>query len=134
MVLDYIHLYGSRLHARHLRNYRPADERILTINGKQIITYTIITAPEKLRIIAAHHLRRPLSQKPYVSEVIVVGRIRREKYKVLHLSELKVTAVNYLTDEFSVQEINNIVNVIATKYRVQRQIVRVLKPMSSPNS
>lgn len=134
MVLDYIHLYGSRLHARHLRNHRPADERILTINGKQIITYTIITAPEKLQIIAAHQQRRPLSREPYVSEVIVVGCIRREKYKVLYPSELKVTAVNYLTDEFSVQEINNIVNVIATKYRVQRQIVRVLKPISSPNS
>jgi hypothetical protein len=130
MVLDYIHINGSRLHARHLRNYHPADERTFTINGKQIIAYTIVTSPEKLRIIAAHHQGKSLSRRSNIFEVLVVGRIRREKYKTLHPSELKVSAVNYLTDEFSDQEITNIVNVIATKYSVQRNIVRVLKPFS----
>ena len=54
IVLDYIHLNDSRLHARHLRNFRPADEKTCIINGKRIIAYTIITSHEKIRIITAH--------------------------------------------------------------------------------
>ena len=130
IVLDYIHLDDSRLQARHLRNFCPADERTCIINGKRIIAYTTITSPEKLRIISARRQGKLLLRKSDIAEVVVVGRISREKYKTLPPSELQVTAINYLTEQYSDQEINNIIDFIATTYRVQKQIVRVLIPPS----
>jgi hypothetical protein len=130
IVLDYIHLDNSRLQARHLRNFRPTDERTCIINGKRIIVYTTLISPEKLRIISARRQGKLLLRTSDIAEVVVVGRISREKYKTLTPSELQVTAITHLTEEYSDQEINNIIDTVATTYRVQKQIVRVLLPPS----